>query len=75
MRSTTSPKVGQNNEWKLDEEDEQALNPRKEGGDFVPNFGPGQQKVASDGRPYPRNTVGAKSKYPLQTSRPGERRI
>ena len=73
MRSTTSPKIGQNNEYPIPAKEE-ALNSRNYGGNTIPNFPPDKSVIPAKGK-FPRNTEGVKSKYPLQTSRPGERRI
>lgn len=74
MKTIRSAKVGQNTEFPIPRKEE-ALNSRNLGGETRPDFPAEKPVVGSDGRPYPRNTVGAKSKYPLQVSRPGERRI
>jgi hypothetical protein len=69
----TSPNVGINQEQKLPLESE-ALNPRKRGGQVAPDFTGWSQNIETSGE-FPRNTVGQKSKYPLQVSRKGERRV
>lgn len=61
MQKKTSPKQGQNNEFPIPRKEE-ALNSRALGGEYIPDF--------KDESPE-----GKTSKYPLQVSRPGERRI
>lgn len=73
MRTDKAPMVGENEEFPIARKEE-ALNSRKLGGEIVPDF-PGETSVIKLPGKTPKNTDGIKSKYPLQVSRPGERRL
>jgi len=72
MQTKKDPKAGQNNEFPIPRKEE-ALNSRTLGGELLPKFKDESPIIAV--KKGPRNTEGVPSKYPLQVSRPGERRI
>lgn len=72
MQKKTSPQQGQNKEFPIPRKEE-ALNSRNLGGETVPSFK--DESPVIPVKKGPRNTEGVASKYPLQVSRPGERRI
>jgi len=76
MQTKKSPPQGKNLEYPIPAK-EAALNERNFGGNTIPNF-PAETtavKLPASEKGGPRNTDGVASKYPLQVSRPGERRI
>lgn len=76
MRKTKMPPQGKNLEYPIPAK-EAALNERNYGGNTIPNF-PDETtvvKLPASKKGGPRNTDGLVSKYPIQVSRPGERRI
>ncbi len=72
MQKKTDPKMGQNNEFPIPRKEE-ALNSRTLGGELAPGFK--DESPVIPVKKGPRNTEGVASKYPLQVSRTGERRI
>lgn len=63
---------GKNIEFPISRKEE-ALNSRNLGGETVPSFK--DESPIIPVKKGPRNTEGVASKYPLQVSRPGERRL
>ncbi len=72
VQKKESAKVSLNVEFPIPRKEE-ALNSRKRGGEFRPDFDAETSivEVNKDGR----TSTGPKSKFPYEVSRPGERRI